>query len=101
MDLDVEQGSESHEEEEIEDVDMATTDSETASDTDSNSESKSTARKKTGRSGETGKAGHNLRDKIIVAPDESEDDASIRKGPSRGKKSAPADDPDDMSTASE
>lgn len=98
MDLDVD---ESHEEEEIEDVDMATTDSETASDTDSKPESKSTARKKTGSSGKSGKAGHNLRDKSIAAPDESDEEASTRKGPPRGKKPAPADDPDDVSTASE
>lgn len=98
MDLDVD---ESHEGDEIEDVDMATTDSETASETGSNPKVKGTARKKTESSGNTGKAGHNLRDKNIVVPDESDDEASTHQGPPREKQPAPADDPDDVSTASE
>lgn len=110
MDLDVEQAPESHNEG-SEEVDIATTDSETASDPESNPGPTSAARNKgtraspasaDGSSGKPDKAGHDLRDKKAITPDESEDKASPRKtSPPKNKQSVPAYDPDDESTASE
>lgn len=112
MDTDVDQASESHDEV-MENVDRATTDSETASDPDSEQEPKTAAGGKrtraspssaAGRSGKPRKAGHSLRNKKIVTPNESEEDEAPprKKSPGQKKKSVPAYDPaDDVSTASE
>ncbi|KAJ4404231.1 hypothetical protein N0V82_010535 [Gnomoniopsis sp. IMI 355080] len=110
MDLDIDSRPESHDEG-PEEVDIATTDSETASDSESNPEPKSAARNKgtsaspalaTGSPGKADNAGHNLRNKKVVTPDDSEDEAPPRKeSPPRKRTSVPAYDPDDESTASE
>lgn len=110
MDLDIDPRPESHDEG-PEEVDMATTDSETASDSESNPEPKSAARNKgtraspasaAGSSCKAGKAGHNLREKKVVIPDDSENEVPPRKqSPRQTTNSVPAYDPDDESTASE
>lgn len=110
MDLDIDQAPESHDEG-VEEVDIATTDSETASEVASNPEPKGAVRNKgsrdapasaAGTSGKPGKAGHKLRDRKAGPPAESEDEAPPRKNSPRQKqKSVPAYDPDDESTASE
>lgn len=115
MDLDSDQVSESQDEE-IGEVDRATTDSETASEVDSDQEPQSAAgdkrtqgqlgsafrsSAKTGKSGKAAKAGHNRSKKITS--DESADEAPPRKkAPAHKKKPVPVYDPaDEDSTASE
>lgn len=121
MDVDVVEAPDSHDEE-MDEVDRATTtgSEETASEPESDPPTKKVGNKKSaqsspasavgnpGRAGKAGKAnkiGHNLRDKKVVTPDESDNEnpAPQKKSPMSSKKPAPAPDvdPDDVSTASE
>lgn len=110
MDVDAQGGADSHDEE-LDDADRATTASEeTASGSEhdptpeKSGDKASRASSAAASSGKAREVGHNLRDKKVVTPDESEDEAPPRKrSPATKKKPEPAPevDDDDVSTQSE